>query len=263
MTDRHADCPSKKVLITDDMFLGGRLRILQPAKGARAGIDAVLLAAAIPATPYSGERLLEAGAGAGVVTLALAKRVPGVHVTAIEIEPDLAALARQNVLRNDLQERVEIITGDVTAPSSRLEALGIRRESYDHVFTNPPFYTTGNTRMPETAMKRKAHVGPAGTLDAWLRFLTTCVAPGGSISLIHRADALPELLTHVARRFGGITVYPLFPREGTPAGRVILRATKGSRALFRLLPGAVLHRKDGSYTGRIEAVLRDCAGLDF
>lgn len=259
----HAAGEEVEMPTTDDAFLGGQLHILQPVKGARAGVDAVALAAAVPAQAGAAQRVLEAGAGVGVVSLALARRVPTVRVTAVEIEPALCALARKNARRNDLHKRVEIIEEDVTAPFARLARLGVQREAYDHVISNPPFYCSTSARQPQTELKRRAHVGGPDMLDAWLRFMTACAAPGGTLTLIHRADALPDLLRLLDGRFGGLTVFPLYPRESAAAGRVIIRGTKGSRAAFRLLHGAVVHRQDGSYTPELEAVLRHGASLDI
>jgi len=100
-----------------------------------------------------------------------------------------------------------------------------------------------------------------GGLDAWVRFLAACAAPGGRLWMIHRADALAQVLDALNGRFGGTKVFPLFPRAGAPARRIIVSALKGSRAGLTLLPGLVMHNSDGSYTATAEAVLRHCAAL--
>src|SRR4026209_1978083 len=85
--------------LTEDGFLGGKLRILQPEKGYRAGIDAVFLAASVPCGP--GETLFEAGMGTGVAALCVAVRVPSIHVTGMEIASRYALLAEENAKRNN------------------------------------------------------------------------------------------------------------------------------------------------------------------
>ncbi len=247
--------------LTRDAFLGGRLTILQPEAGPRAGIDAVLLAAAVPAVAGRRERVLEAGMGSGVVSLALARRVEDVHVTGIEIQPELADLAEENARLNGLQARVSVLCADATQPLSRLEALGLAPDSFDHVAANPPFHAEGRVRLPKNTVKQRAHMGSTGDLERWIKLLTALAAPGGSITLIHRADAVAEILAALDRRFGGVIVFPLFPRSREAATRVIVQGVKGSRAPLRLAPGLVLHDAAGGFTPEAEAILRHGAGL--
>lgn len=238
---------------TDD-FLGGRLSVIQPRKGHRAGSDAVFLAASVPAR--SGERVLDAGAGVGVAGLCLLARVPGIELTAVEIDPKLCALACVNAERNGFADRLQIINADVTGPGKALRAVGLRGESYDHVIANPPFHAAGRVRAAPDRARAAAHVMDAGGLAAWLRFFAAMAAPKARLTLIHRPDALGELLRLLEGRFGAVTVFPLFARRGEPATRIIVQAQKGSRAGLSLLDGLVLHAEDGSYTERAEAVLR-------
>jgi len=247
--------------LSDDAFLGGALSVLQPRQGARSGVDAVLLAASLAHPPDQPARVLEAGSGAGAVALCLARRLPKVHVTGVEIDPDLCELARRNAARNGLAERFDIIEGDVTGPFSALEAGGVQREAYDHVVANPPYLPAGRARAPASANKRRAHVMAAGGLDSWVRFLAACAAPRARLWLIHRADALLPVLDALKGRFGGARVFPLFAHAGAPASRIIVAATKGSRAGPSLLRGLVLHDADGRYTSAAEAALRHGAAL--
>lgn len=248
--------------ISDDAFLGGALHLLQPRAGARSGTDAVLLAASVAQPPDAPARVLEAGCGAGAVALCLAHRLPRVHVTGVEIAPALCDLARRNAARNGLSERVEVIEGDVIGPFTALEQSGVRREGYDHVVANPPYLPEEGSRAPGDA-KRRAHVMAPGGLVAWVRCLATCATPRGQLWMIHRADALTDVLAALKGRFGGARVFPLFPQEDKPASRIIVTATKGSRAGPALLRGLVLHQIDGRYTSAAEAALRHGAALDL
>ncbi len=246
--------------LSDDAFLGGALHLLQPRAGARAGTDAVMLAASVAHPPEGGTRMLEAGCGVGTVALCLAWRLREAHVTGVEIDSDFCELARRNTQRNALAARVAVVEGDVTGPFAALEACGIKREGYDHVIANPPYLPEGRARPPADA-KRGAHVMAEGGLDAWVRFLAACAAPSGRLWMIHRADALAQVLDTLNGRFGGAKVFPLFPRAGAPARRIIVSAVKGSRAGLNLLPGLVMHNGDGSYTATAEALLRHGAAL--
>lgn len=256
--------------VTEDGFLGGRLRLRQPAEGYRAAIDPVFLAAAVPAG--EGERALDIGAGVGTAGLLLAWRVAGLRVTGIEIDAGLLKLATVNARLNHLDDRVEFMVGDLARPPSRL-APG----SYDHVLANPPYLEPdSHTASPNAAragantegraggnnMKARAG-GATGTgLEAWVRFGCVMACDGGTISMVHRADRLDDLLAVLRGRAGGITVFPLWPdRTAKPASRVLVQAIKGSKAPMRLAQGLVLHEDGGGYTVEAEAVLRHGAPL--
>ena len=246
--------------LTEDAFLGGQLMIGQPVGGPRAGLDAVFLAAACPAR--SGERVLEAGAGSGIVSLAVARRVAGTTVTGVEIDPRLAALARRNAQANGLAQAARFVDGDVTWPSSGFDALGLAPSSFDHVLANPPFLTSGKARLPADPMLRRAHAADPAEMEGWLRFLSAFAKPKGTVTLIHRADALPHLLPLMERRFGRLILFPLFPRIGEPAIRMIIHGIKGSRASLLIHRGMILHRADGGFMPEAEAILRGGARLE-
>jgi tRNA1(Val) A37 N6-methylase TrmN6 len=252
---------SRSTAASADGFLGGRLTIVQPRGGHRAGSDAVFLAAAVPAR--SGARVLDAGAGVAVAGQCLAARVPDVEVTAVEIDAELCALAEQNAARNGFGDRVRVINADVTAPAKALGVAGLEREAYDEVISNPPFHSEGAVRAASDRARATAHVMAAQGLTAWVRFFVTFAASKGRLTLIHRAECLGELLGLLDGRFGCIAVFPLFPKEGEPATRIIVQGRKGSRAAPRLLPGLVLHEHDGRYTAKAEAVLRGGEALDL
>ncbi len=247
--------------LTCDAFLGGRVLVRQPETGFRSGLDAVFLAAACPAA--DGDRVLEAGCGAGAAALCLLARVPGAHVTGVEIDPGLAALARANAEDNGVSSCFEIVAADVAASWSKLEALGLRRDAYDHVIANPPFFSQARSRPSAHPGKHRARAMPEGGLDAWVRFLAAAAKPSGTCAMIHTAEALPELLAAFERRFGGLRVAPLYPKADAPAIRVLIRGTKGSRAPLSIAPGFVLHEQDGTPAPAASAILRDgCALFD-
>jgi tRNA1(Val) A37 N6-methylase TrmN6 len=250
---QRAKARKGKTSTTDD-FLGGRITIVQPKSGHRAGSDAVFLAAAVPA--QTGARVLEAGAGVGVAGLCLLARVPDLALTAVEIDQDLCALARDNVARNGFADRFAGIAADVTAPAKVLREAGLVREGYDHVVANPPFYAEGAVRAAPEPARAAAHVMGHGQLARWVRFLTTMAAPKATLTLIHRPEHLSELLALLEGRFGDVAVFPLFPKANEPATRIIVQGRKGSRASLRLLPGLVLHDESGAYTAQAEGVLR-------
>ncbi len=248
-------------MTTDDAFLGGALQILQPKGGYRAGLDAVLLAAAAPVEAGRVQRVLDVGAGVGVVGLAVARRAADAIVTLVERDPGLVALARANVERNGLVARVRVIEADVARPLHEIERLSDAAQGFDHVLANPPYHVEGRGTAAGDPAKATAHAMPDGSLDRWLRFMAAMAGAGGTATLIHRADALGEILAACAGRFGNLAVLPLHAREGEAASRVLVQGVKGSRAPLALLPGRLLHGADGAFRPEIEAALREGAPL--
>ncbi|HXF53933.1 MAG TPA: methyltransferase [Hyphomicrobiaceae bacterium] len=253
--------PVAQADVTDDAFLGGRLRLLQPKAGYRAGLDAMLLAAAVPAAGPVRVRVLDAGAGVGAAGLALAARVPGAEVVLVEFHADLVELARKNVARNGLSSRVRVIAADLFAPAADLASQGLEARSFDCVLANPPYLEEGRASSPADRAKAGAYVMAAGGLERWARFLARMAAPEGAVTLIHRADALGDVLLALGRRFGDLSVLPIHPRAGDPARRILVGGRKGSRAPLRLLSGLVLHGAGHGFLPDIDAVLRDGAPL--
>ena len=243
-------------LTQSDAILGGRVRLLQSARGYRAGMDAALLAAACDAQP--GERVLDLGCGPGAVMLAAAVRRPGAHFTGIEADPDALDLARANIDLNGLADRVEGLAGDVALPFSR---LGLPR--FDAALCNPPFFDDASALRGPAPEKSRAWMATDG-LAAWTGYLLKAVRDGGTITLIHRADRLADLLAGLAPRCGSIRIRPVQPRSASPASRVIVRAVRGGRAPLALLPPLVLHPEgEGKHTETAEAILRDAAPLGW
>ena len=242
--------------VSEDFLLGGRLRLRQPASGYRVAIDPVFLAAAVPAGPA--DNVLDVGSGVGAASLCLAARVPGCRVTGVEMQRDLVRLAGDNIVLNDMSARLSAMRGDLLALPPRL-APG----AFDHVMANPPFLAAGSATVPGDAGKAAANVEGEANLATWVRVALAMVRAKGSLTVIHRADRLDALLALLAGKAGEITLFPLWPGEGKPAKRIIVRARKGIASPTRLLPGMILHEADGRYTAAAEAVLRDAAGLEM
>ena len=240
--------------IVENALLGGRVRLRQPAKGYRAGMDAALLAAAAGAE--AGERVVEAGCGAGAVLMQIAARTPGVALTGLERDPAMAALARENAALNAADATV--VEGDVAAG---FRALGL--EPFDRAVSNPPFFDDPGALRAPAPGKQAAWMADDG-LAAWTRFLLKAVREGGRIVVIHRADRLADLLALLGETAGSFSVRPVHPFVDEPAKRVLVQAVKTGKAPLRLLPPLVLHdRSGGKHTTEAEAILRGEAGLPF
>jgi tRNA1(Val) A37 N6-methylase TrmN6 len=242
--------------VTDDALLGGRVRLTQPARGYRAAIDPVLLAAAVVAGPR--DRVLDAGAGVGAASLCLASRIAEARIVGIERDPALIELFARNIAANGMGARVEAVEGDIAAPPAALEP-----GSFDRVMVNPPYLAASAADAPPDARRAAAMVEGAADLAAWLDFALAMLARKGTLTVIHRADRLDAVLAGLHGRAGDVAVLPLWPKAGQPARRIVVAARKGIAGPARLLPGLVLHEADGRYTEAAEAVLRGGAALDL
>jgi len=249
--------------VTEDVFLGGKLTVRQPRHGYRAGIDAVLLAACVRAPPGGPRSLLDIGAGAGTVGLCAAARLAQLEVVLLEREPALAQLAAKNAAANGLDGRVRSIAASVTAPAALLDGLGLAAESFDQCVANPPFHDEAAGTPARHAFKSGSHAMPAGSLEDWIRFMARMVRPSGRATIIHKAEALESLLSLMAPRFGGLAVFPVFPRTSESAIRVIVEGIKGSRAPLGLRPGIVLHGESNGFLPEADAILRHGAALEI
>ncbi len=259
--------------ITHDSLLGGQVTLRQHAAGYRVAMDPVLLAASVPAA--AGETVLDVGTGVGAAMLCLAMRVGGIKVTGVEVQRELAHLAAENIAENGLDERAEVMVGDLKRPPPRLVP-----RSFDHVMANPPYFEAGRVRASGKDEKATANIEGAGGLEAWTAYCLSMARPGGTITMIHRTDRLAELLGLLGGKAGYLVIFPLWPHqpfgedggaaasEDTPpdqppiaAKRVIVRAVAGAKGPLRLAAGLVLHKPNGNHTKTADFVLRHGGAL--
>lgn len=235
--------------LSDDAFLDGRVRLLQPRNGFRAGLDSVVLAAAVPARPR--QRVCDVGVGVGAAALCLAARVPQLHITGVEIDEDVATIAGENAARNDQAQTFEVIVADVLK-----RPRTIQRQYFDHVITNPPFHDTARGTRAPLAAKARATSAAHDELSLWLRFARAVAKPAGWLTMIVPPEQLAVAIAALSPRGLGVEIVPLLPKRDAAAKRVIIRVRMNSRAGLVLHPGVVLHEADGTPTPAAQAVLR-------
>lgn len=238
---------------TDDAVLGGKLKLLQPARGHRAGHDAILLAAAATSSQHA----IDLGTGVGTAGLALLARKAAEHVTFVEIDPDLAAFARENAKRNGFGERAEIVAADALKLARKGGAESPAAASADLVLMNPPFNDPARKNISPDPTRRRAHSASDSDLDLWVSAAERLLQPNGKLVLIHRPEVIEAILATLKGRFGAAELIPIFPRADAPAIRLIVRAIKGRRTPPAMLPGIVLNDANNQPTDAANNILRD------
>ena len=238
--------------LTHDAFLGGQVYAWQPRAGFRTGVDAVLLAASVPAR--AGQFVLELGCGAAVASLCLHRRVKELWLCGVEVQAEYAALARRNSA--EAATELVVVEADLTNLPDEVRTL-----DFDHVMMNPPYFQREAGSPSDNPGRDIARAGGT-SLEIWIDVATRRLRPGGILTMIQRAERLPEVLAALDQRLGAVQVLPICPRGGQPAGLFLLRAVKGRRSPFQLRAALVMHKGmrhgdagDG-YTQAIEAVLR-------
>jgi tRNA1(Val) A37 N6-methylase TrmN6 len=244
----------EQIGITEDFLLGGRVKIQQPAQGYRIAIDPILLAASIAVQP--GETVLDVGAGVGAASLCLAARVADCRVVGLEIQRSAVRLAAENIALNNMRERVEVLYGDLQSPPPRLAA-----GTFAHVMTNPPYLEASRANPHALHGKNLSHVETSVSLEQWAKFCLLMARPKGTITFVHRADRLDAILAYFYGKLGDIIIFPLWPGDGKPAKRVLVRGRKNAHGLLTLSSGLVLHQGEGKYSLQAEDILRNGAPL--
>lgn len=226
---------SGEVRETIDAFHFGGFYLVQPkGRGHRAGMDPMLLASLVPprGIDVGTIRIADLGAGAGAAGLAAIARLPEARVTLVERSPEMIGFARKSASLQQnahLRDRIEIIEADVTLTGKARVAAGLADDHFDHVIMNPPFNDRSDRQAPD-AMRAEAHQMTEGLFESWIRTAGAILKPGGQLSLIARPQSLAEVIDACGKRFGGLEITLVHPREGENAIRFLLTAIKGSRA---------------------------------
>ena len=248
----------KHQTVTRDAFLGGRLTLSQPEHGFRAGLDSVLLGAAVG---QGRKTLLDLGCGVGAAGFVAMAHHPDMTATLADQNGEMVALAVENAAANGFAQRTQVIHIDITAKGTERRAAGLADNGYDSVIANPPFFADGAGTLAADKGRADARHMDAATLDRWIKTAASSAAAGGEIIFVYPATSLSPLLAGFEQRFGAVTVLPLAPRPGDAVTRVLIRAIKGSRAPLTLLSSRALHAEGRAFAPDFDAIFRGQARL--
>lgn len=239
-------------MATQEIYvLNKRLKLLHSEKGFRTSIDSVLLAASCPAK--TGEHVLDIGCGVGGAGLSVLTRVEGVNLTGVEIQEDHAELARKNAKTNGFEGQCSFLHSDICTYKSD--------QAFDHVICNPPYLEDGAHLRSPDAEKATAMGFNNADLKEWIDVAYRRLRPKGSMAMIHRADMMDVIIHAMGKRFGAVEVFPLWPKAGVQAKRVVIRAMKDRRSPTIMHAGLVLHQENGDYTYQAQEIFLNMQAL--
>jgi tRNA1Val (adenine37-N6)-methyltransferase len=232
--------------VTHDHLLNQKVKIVQPKSGYRVGTDAILIAASLSMVKG---RVLDLGAGAGGISLCIARRLVQVQITAVEIDPVMVRLAKYNSEANEVDDRLRVVESDIAKMPLMMAA------SFDHVVSNPPYHYPSGTR-PRHLARAAAHMGINTDLRDWVRAAVWAAKPRAPITFICRADRAAELISLFSVAGAGeALLFPLWSRPMSPASRAIVQVRKSVAGPGAILPGLVVHNDDGGYTEVVQRVM--------
>jgi tRNA1(Val) A37 N6-methylase TrmN6 len=248
---------------TVDAFHRGRFYLVQPAgRGHRAGMDAMMLAAAVPSA-FAG-RLADFGAGAGAAGLAVLSRCERAGAVLVEKSPAMAAFARSTLAHPanaHLADRAALLCADVALAGRARTAAGLADNAFDFAIMNPPFNADADRATPDD-LRKEAHVMADGLFEAWVRSAAAVVRPRGGIAVIARPEQVGVLLDAFRGRFGNAELLAVHPRADRAAIRIVLRGVRGGRGKLAMRPPLMLHEAGGDrFSPQADAINNGLASL--
>lgn len=249
------------MLRTDDTGFGN-IKVIQK-KGFGYGVDAVLLAAFAAGETGArgipqGSTAADLGTDCGIVAFILTHKVAGIRVTGVEKREEAADRAREAVSLNGLEDRVRIITADVSGiaggtgtAETEAETSGLRG-AFDAVVSNPPYFRRNSAIPSESGDRYIARHETTADIGDFARAAAAMLRDGGSFYLVHRPDRLADIFS--ALREAGLEpkeMQMVVPAEAQAANIVLIHAVKGAGAELRMLPQIAVHTPDGGYTDDI------------
>lgn len=233
----------------EDLDLKG-LKIIQDPDYFCFGIDAVLLANFAAKSCHAKTRLIDLCTGSGIIPLLLTGHTPIKYIDALEIQPHMAALAKRNMILNDLDENIHVYEGDLRYPHGHFHS-----SYYDVITCNPPYMPLDRgIKSPKDPMAIARHEITC-TIEDVAEFARVYLKDKGKLFLIHRADRLIDIA--FALRSKGIEIKRLrliSPFRNKPANLVLIEAMKKGRPALIAEPPLIIYNDDGSYTEEINII---------
>lgn len=228
----------------DDLQRNG-LKIIQKTDGFCFGMDAVLLSGF--ASVKRGEKVLDMGTGTGIIPLLLSAKTEGEHFKALEIQKEIAEMAARSVALNHLEEKIEIVNGDIKEASRIFGAA-----SFDVVTTNPPYMNDAHGLKNPTEVKAISRHEVLCTLDDVVREGAKVLKPGGRMYMVHRPHRLIEIITAMKQyKLEPKRMKMVHPFKDKEANMVLIEAVRGGGSWLKMEAPIVVYKEPGVYTDEI------------
>lgn len=236
---------------TLDEILDGRLRVFQSKKGYRFSLDSLMLAHFISLKTRS--RAMDLGCGNGIILLLLAKCFPKVQFIGLEIQEKLASLARKNAQVNDLENRVNIVSGDARHVKNIFPA-----HSFDTVIFNPPYRKLNSGRTNPLQEKAIARHEIIGSLKVFLIASKHLLKPAGKVYTIYPATRFVELV-HLFRNSNiePKRIKPVYSNNFSEAEFTLVEGRQGGREELKMEPPLFIYDHDRNYTPAMSAIFSE------
>jgi tRNA1Val (adenine37-N6)-methyltransferase len=240
---------------TVDEILGGRLQIIQKKRGYRFSLDALLLAHF--AVLRDGDDLIDLGTGGGIIALILAQRVHCGRVLGIDVQDELVAIAKRNVILNGLAGQIEIRRGDVRRPEFLCDP-----QSFSVAVFNPPYRRLRSGRMNPDPEKAVARHEIAGTAAEFLAAAVHVLRPEGRVYAIYPATRMVQLLARMREfRIEPKRLRLVHSCPGGSGAFVLVEGVKEGREGLKVLPPLCIHERRGGYTSEMTEIFRDLSAF--
>ena len=208
-------------------------------------MDAVLLSGF--ASVKRGEKVLDMGTGTGIIPLLLSAKTEGEHFKALEIQKEIAEMAARSVALNHLEEKIEIVTGDIKEASRIFGAA-----SFDVVITNPPYMNDAHGLKNPTEVKAISRHEVLCTLDDVVREGAKVLKPGGRMYMVHRPHRLIEIITAMKQyKLEPKRMKMVHPFKDKEANMVLIEAVRGGGSWLKMEAPIVVYKEPGVYTDEI------------
>lgn len=226
-------------------------QILQRTDGFKFGVDAVLAAYYAQAEIKSGQTVLDLGTGTGIIPILLAARTSAGQITGLEIQADMAEMARRSVALNHLESRVSILTGNIADCPVELVPKGV----FQHVVTNPPYQKKGSGMQNPSDSKAIARHEIFCTLEDVISLAARSLVEGGTFTMVHRPDRLCDIM-HLMRqyRIEPKALRMVHPTPGKAPSMVLLRGTKGGHPYLKVEAPLYIFDNNGSESTELQQI---------
>lgn len=226
----------------DDLELND-LKIIQNKNGFCFGIDSVLLSDFAKEIKKN-STILDMGTGTGILGILLSAKTQNTKITGVEIQPEVAEMAKRSVQLNHLEERINIVCEDIKKLKEKYET-----GSFDAIVTNPPYKKVGTGRINENEAKLISRHEITANLEDFIKMASYLLKDQGSIYMVHRPERLADIITDL-RKYklepkGMKFVYPCQRKE---PNLILVKATKNARPFLKVEKPMYIYDLQGDYT---------------